>query len=1161
MSGAPATAARVGVPPPDSSRPASLVELVAARVEATPDRLAIRDALAARGEATTAQWTWAEVAAASLHLAEALADAGCVAGDRLAHVGTHSPEWFVVDLACLLSGLVHVPLHADAARREHLEQLRWLAPRGVVLSGRTVGLGPRDLADRLVIDLSPNGTHHEARLDAGGWRRLATDRDRLRSRLAAAVTACEPDACATIVLSSGTTGEPRGVMHSQRSLAANAVASAAMFLEDARDVRLSWLPASHLFARTGDAGTALVRGGCLAVAGDRGRILDACEAVSPTVILGVPAFFERLERGVATGRIADLASALGGQVRVCVSGGAPLRRRTAEVFAACGVPLVEGYGLAEAGPVVALANPRIARAGAVGPPVPGVAVKLDARPATRGQLLVQTPSLTMGVISPREPVGRPMPPPVCDGDWLETGDRAEIDDDGQVRITGRIADAIVLASGVKLPPAAVEAALAEDDAVAQVCVVAAGVPRPVAVVVPEPDVLRAALRRMGITVVSRRHAVRHPRVVRWLARRLARRQAALPRSWRVRSFVITDRGFDPSRGEATASLKPRREAIASAYRDQIMRAVDARESSRSREDEAPMNEATTGRRPESWMGGALWSGGDGGFAEAAARAADPLPAAIEAVLERTEAELVRLRSCGRLYDPLTDAPREIPPIADPPPPAFGRFSAEAEAALGEAGFWGLSVPVAFGGSGGSMLDVARAVSRVAAAVPTAAGTLGVHASIGAVSALVGFGSPEQQARLLPALATGRPLSIFGATEPDAGCDLGRVTTRLEGRDGRLLLTGTKMFITGATYGRMMKVLAVRDGTPVVVLVRLPDADTPTFRLRRYPLHPLRHAHNAAPEFDGFEVDPADVIEPAADGDALAVVWHGLNRGRITLAAQAVGTLRMLLAHARDHARRRITWKQPIISRQLIQGRLGRMAASVVACEALAAWSASAIDAGQSGEWEAITAKVVASHCVRDAAIDALGVHGGRAFLVGHPLGDSLHDHFAVTVYEGESDLLGLALFKGLSRLHPAASHGRDTAAWRRALGWLAWRAAAGARPRGDAWLLDARLRGHAAAARRRLGRVAVAIDRAIRRHGRGLAERQLEVAALSAAVRDAISVLAVAHHADASGDDHRLVPADAWCRLALARAAGRTPTADDLAAVAAAGKEAGGSPG
>lgn len=1127
----------------------ALLALLHARLTDSWDRRAIVDGLSAGpGPEAPVAWTWGDVATAAVRVAEILVAAGLHRGDRVAHVGLHGPDWIVVDLACLIAGVVHVPLHADATRHEHLAQLRWLRPRGVVFSDAVAGCTPRDVADGIVVDLSPAGEFAHARLAGTHWRRLAGDAGVVRDLVAEASAASDPDACCTIVLSSGTTGTPHGVMHSQRSLAANATAAAAVFLDDARDVRLSWLPLSHLLALTGDLGTALVRGACLNVVRRRDRVLDACRTVPPTVILGVPAFYERLERAVAEGRIADLAAALGGHVRVCISGGAPLRLRTAEFFAARGVMLVEGYGLAEAGPVVTLATPRSHRPGSVGHALPGVELRVDDRPSTRGQLLVKTPSRAIGVIGPdgEESACRRE-------EWLETGDVAEIGADGHVRIAGRLGDTLVLSSGLKLPPAAIEAALAEDDAVAQVCVVGTGLRRPVAIVVPEPSVLRAAIRRMGLVVVSRRQAVRHPRVVAWLRRRLARRQVALPKPWRVAAVVITDRAFAASSGEVTASMKPRRRVIEDHYRRRVAEAVDASERHRPAQIDEVTHDGTGSGDGRSWVMAAAWRGGDGGFAAAAARVAEPVAGRIEAVLERAEAVIGGLRGEGRLYASLPTPVAETAPLADAPPPPYGVFSDEAERALGDAGLWGLAVPEPWGGAGASMLDLARSITRVAANVPTAAGTLAVHSSIGAVAALAAFGSDEQRGRHLPGLAAGLPLSIFGATEPDAGCDLARVSTRIDERGGRLLLTGTKMFITGATHGRLVKLLARRAGRPAVVLVRLPAADTPTFRLRRYPLHPLKHAHNAALEFVDFEVDARDVIDPGPSGDAMRVVWHGLNRGRVTLAAQAAGTLRLLLGHAADHAAGRVTWGQPIASRQLIQGRLGRIAAAVVACDAVASWAAAAIDDGQSGEWEAITAKVVASQCVRDAAIDALGVHGGRAFLVGHPLGDSLHDHFAVSVYEGESDLLGLALFKGLAKHHPLVA-ARGAPAWSRAGAWLAWRAATMARSNGrDAAILDRRLRDHAARARRRLADLAVAIDRGIRRHGRKLAERQLEVGALSAAVRDAVSVLAVAHHADALGDDRLHHPADAWCRLALTRAAGRALNADDLAAIARAG--------
>lgn len=1155
----------------------SLVALLAARVIESPDRRAIVDGLCMADAATAATttpgpspgvpavFTWAELAAAAVVLARRFEAAGLRPGDRFVHVAPHSPEWIVVDLACLLAGIVHAALHAGSGAEEQRRLVDWLDPRGIAVSDARRDARPNaslnpganaGMAARIRIATAVSPTE---------WRPLVADRTLLRDELAARVAACDPDACCTILLSSGTTGHPHGFMHSQRALAINAAAAAEVFLDDPRDVRLSWLPLSHAVARTGDLYTTLVRGGCLNVVRDRTRLLDACRAMPPTVMLGVPTAFERLERGVRTGRIADLRAALGGSIRVCVSGGAPLRRRTAESFAAAGVPLVEGYGLAEAGPVVAVANPRIARPGTVGPPLAGIDLRLDDRPDSRGQLLVRTPSRACGILVPPHAAGRAPSPDMRDAEgWIETGDLAEIDADGHVRIVGRLRETLVLSSGVKLPPAEVERALSEDDAIAQVCVVGDGLPWPIAIVVPEPAVLRGTLAQLGVRVFSKRGAVCHPRVLAWLGRRIAARQRHLPRAWRVRRAFLLTRPFEPGGGEVTESFKLVRRVIAAVHGDRIAAAAGEQpgrdvcvvpDSQPRRPDRAQSSNAS---HKDSWLARAVWSGigtagHDDGFARAAARSAQSLDDAVTTVLDRTTAAFAALRSAGRLYGPPPHPPGPTAPLADPPPAPFGKFTAEAEAAAADAGLWGLAVPAECGGAGATCGDLARAITRMAADCPTAAGMLAVHSSIGAVSAVTAFGTPEQRSRHLPALAVGRPLSVFGGTEPEAGCDLGAVRAVIERRDGRLLLSGTKMFITNALHGRLVKILATLDGRLRVALVRLPESDTATFRLRHYALHPLAHAHNAALEFRGFEIDAADLLDAGGDRDGMAIVWHGLNRGRVTLAAQAAGTLRLLLGQARDHARRRTTWSAPIGSRQLVQGRLARIAGGIVACDALAAWAAAAIDAGQSGELEAIAAKVTASTCVRDGAIDALGIHGGRAFLVGHPLGDAFHDHFAVTVYEGESDLLGLALFKGIARRHPLAGHAGDRRPLRRAGAWLAWRLSKAARAARNESILDSHLRGHARRARWELGRVSLRIDRAIRRHGSRLADMQLEVGMLAAAARELIAVLAVAHHADASGHEPAIAAADAWCRLAVARAAGRQPTAADLAAVAAVG--------
>lgn len=1151
----------------------SIVALLLARLETSADKPAICDTL---GDGVA--WTWSEVIAASLDLAESLLRKGFGRGDRVAHIGPHSPDWIVVDLACHLAGLVHAPLHFDACSNEHADQVALLEPRGIVRSGRTrarVGVAP---AGRAAVE----EVHAVEVLESGVWRSRHADQRTLRDEVARMAASCDPDACSTILFSSGTTGRPKGVMHSQRAVVTNAVAATRFFLDEPDDVRLAWLPMSHSLARTGDLVTALVRGSCLNVVTDRRRVLDACRVLPPTVVLGVPVFFERLGQAVESGRIPDLARALGGRVRVCVSGGAPLRARTAAAFAAGGLPLVQGYGLAEAGPVVTLSNPRTMRPGTVGTVLEGVEIKLDTRPATRGQLLVRTPSRALGVIEEKAVTRR-------DRDqerpaWIETGDLATIDDDGHVRITGRLVDTLVLSGGTKVPPAEVEAALAEDPVIAQVCVVGDGLPAPLALVVPEPSVLRFAIRRMGLRVWSRRAALRHPRVMQWLGRRLARRQSHLPRGFRVRRAVLVGRAFDAAHGEATESLKLKRSAIAAHFAAELAaaRASEAppwmamvspgRPHQSRREDTISDAGAYPMEGRTSWAGTTLWGRGVGligtapsaasscGFARAAAAAAEPLRAQVADVVARTSRVLAELRERGQLYDPpecRAASTWSSAPLADAPAEPVGTFSAAAESALGDVGLWGVRVPEEFGGSACTMQELVRVVTCLASDVPTAAGMLSVHSSIGAVSALSDFGSRSQQSRHLPGLAQGRPLSIFAATEPDAGCDLHAISARLDREGDRLLLSGTKMFITGATHGRLIKLLALCDGRPTVVLVRLPEHDTPSFRLRHYAIHPLKHAHNAALEFSRHEVDPADILQPPDNaGDGMPIVWHGLNRGRVTLAAQAAGTLRLLLRQARDHALGRRTWGKPIASRELVQGRLARIGAGIVACESLASWAAAAIDAGQSGELEAIIAKVVAGECVRNGATDSLGIHGGRAFLVGHALGDSLHDHFAVTVYEGESELLGLALFKGLAKRHPLSGLSREASGVHRAAAWLAWRGRLVGRhaAREDAGILDQRLRRHASEARWLLDAAAIRIDRGIRRLGKGLADRQLQVGAWSAEIRDLMSVLAVTHHADATGYDRDLLAADCWCRVALARSRGRRLTAADHTALATLGR-------
>ena len=520
--------------------PSSLAQLLLDRCHLSFERPAIIDAIT--GEALC----WGQLLQQSIRVAEQIEAAGLRSGDRVIHIGPHTAAWPIVDFACLLSGVVHVALHAEESQSEQNRHLQLFQPRGLIFSGE---ISHRRASQRGLPLLEVQADWRADHVPHALVCRCITER----------VRKCDPDGPATVLISSGTTGRPKGFVHSQRSLVTNAVASAAEFLEEPDDVRLSWLPQSHALARVGDLYTTLVRGGALNIVRDRRKILEACKQIPPAAILGVPIFYDRLARAAQQGTIASLVDALGGRVRVCVSGGAPLRRWTTRIFKQHGVPLVEGYGLAEAGPVVAVSNPRCEQNGAVGYPLQGIEVAIADGSVRSGEVLVRTPCRALAVIDPSHGSDES---PIDRTAWLATGDSGVLDKDGQLRITGRIDDVLTLANGTKLLPADVESALLEEPAVAQVCVAGEGLPWPVAFIVPEPVTVRSLLKRFRCRVWSRKQALFHPKILRWFSRRLAEQQKDLPRRIRVRRFLLVDHPFDMAHGEATESFKIKRRSIA-----------------------------------------------------------------------------------------------------------------------------------------------------------------------------------------------------------------------------------------------------------------------------------------------------------------------------------------------------------------------------------------------------------------------------------------------------------------------------------------------------------------------------------------------------------------------------------------------------------------------
>jgi len=337
--------------------------------------------------------------------------------------------------------------------------------------------------------------------------------------------------------------------------------------------------------------------------------------------------------------------------------------------------------------------------------------------------------------------------------------------------------------------------------------------------------------------------------------------------------------------------------------------------------------------------------------------------------------------------------------------------------LATAGYWGMLIEEKYGGQGANSRQFMTFLTQVASIEPTAAGLASVHGCIGAVDPVRYFGSEEQKQRILPKLASGKSLSAFALTEPQAGSDLTALKTEAKLVGDHYVVNGDKLFITNAIPGRTIGLVCLVDGKPAALIADLPEAENDEFKIIPYKLHALKHAFNNGLKFKDFKVPKENLLVPTL-GDGLTVAYHGLNMGRLALCATASGVMRIMLANMLPWAKFRDTYGNAIETRELVKRRIARAAALICGADALVAWGSWLLDQGYRGELECIIAKIFGSEAEKECAIELfMKTHGGRSFLAGHLLGDNIHDFLAPCIYEGEGEMLGMAFFKSLAKQH------------------------------------------------------------------------------------------------------------------------------------------------
>lgn len=498
--------------------------------------------------------SWHDYHATARALAAALIDAGVQAGDRVGLVAENSVDWLIADLAILTAGAVNVTPHAPLTARQVHFQLHDAGAVWCFVSNQAQLEKLQSIRDALpalrgVVSFDP--------LPATPWlrgfaRHGASLLPRVGEEIDRRLDAVGLDDLATLMYTSGTTGNPKGVMLAHGNLLSNTFACLQLQPHLPGDLVLTWLPFTHIYARTVDHYGALCAGTTLALADSAETLVENLIETQPTHLSSVPRFYEKLLAAVAPlpldERRKRLKSIFGPRMRWLSSGGAPLPVPVAEAYLEAGQHLMQGYGLTETSPVISFNTPEANRIGTVGKAIPGVDVAIS----DDGEVLTRGPHVMKGYWRNDAATDDA----IRDG-WFHTGDLGSLDADGFLSITGRKKEMMVLSNGKKVVPPNLEGLLVLSPYIDQALVIGEGRNFLTALLVPAWP---AVCKQLSLTA-SPEELADHQAVLDLLRKECVSALADVSRMEQVKKFVVLPRPFSVEAEELTVSLKLRRNVI------------------------------------------------------------------------------------------------------------------------------------------------------------------------------------------------------------------------------------------------------------------------------------------------------------------------------------------------------------------------------------------------------------------------------------------------------------------------------------------------------------------------------------------------------------------------------------------------------------------------
>ena len=541
--------------------------------------------------------SFAEAARQVAALAESLERIGLKPGDRVMLVSENRPEWLIADLAIMAAGMVTVPTYTTNTPRDHQHILANSGASAVIVSTQKLAkmlmpavLFASDCRHIVSIDEIITGQSHDvAKFHL--WSDLVAgpgDVGALEQRMAAVGRGD----LACLIYTSGTGGAPRGVMQHHGMILHNVEGCVDIIANDFAwddEIFLSFLPASHAYEHSGGQHFPVGLGAQIYFAESLEKLAANIEEVRPTMMVVVPRLFEMLRAKILKsvdkdgglpkylmgralmieGKRNDGASSwwdapmdgllsvtlrkkvrgrFGGRIKAMVSGGAPLNLDVGLFFQAMGLPVLQGYGQTEAGPVISCNRPKVGvRMETVGPPLRNSEVRI----AEDGEIMVRGEQVMKGYWNNPDQSAA-----VLAGGWLATGDVGHLDDQGRIVITDRKKDLIVNDKGDNVSPQRVEGMLTLQPEIVQAMVHGDRRPHLVALLVPDPDLVAE-------------HVSDQAGLAKAIGRAVDRVNAELSVIEKIRRFILADAAFDVENEQLTPSMKIRRHVIAASYGERL----------------------------------------------------------------------------------------------------------------------------------------------------------------------------------------------------------------------------------------------------------------------------------------------------------------------------------------------------------------------------------------------------------------------------------------------------------------------------------------------------------------------------------------------------------------------------------------------------------------